>query len=169
MIYRVIRKLKSVLYHMIIEPDIKRNFAECGKDSHIDYGGDFVPLKNIYVGEHVSIGPGARFWTTRAKIYIEDYALFGPSVTIITGDHRKDVVGKHIIELTDADKTSADDQDVIIGKGAWVGAGAIILKGVHIGDDAIVAAGSIVTKDVAPFTIVGGSPAHFIKKRFKEN
>ena len=57
----------------------------------------------------------------------------------------------------------------MIGKGAWIGAGAIILKGVHIGADAIVAAGSVVTKDVAPYTIVGGAPAHFIKSRFSED
>lgn len=110
MIYRAIRKLKAVLYHAIVEPDIKRSFAECGKDSHIDSGGDFFPLSNIHVGNHASIGVNARFWTTRAKIYIEDYALFGPGVTIITGDHRKDIIGKHIIELTDADKTAEDDQ-----------------------------------------------------------
>ena len=57
----------------------------------------------------------------------------------------------------------------MIGKGAWIGAGTIILKGVHIGSDAIVAAGSVVTKDVAPYTIVGGAPAHFIKERFSED
>lgn len=161
--------MKAVLYHAIVEPDIKRSFAECGKDSHIDSGGDFFPLSNIHVGNHASIGVNARFWTTRAKIYIEDYALFGPGVTIITGDHRKDIIGKHIIELTDTDKTAEDDQDVVIGRGAWIGAGAIILKGVHIGADAIVAAGSVVTKDVAPYTIVGGAPAHFIKNRFSED
>ena len=166
MIYRVIRKLKAVLYHAIVEPDIKRSFAECGKDSHIDSGGDFFPLSNIHVGNHASIGVNARFWTTRAQIYIEDYALFGPGVTIITGDHRKDVIGKHIIELTDADRTAEDDQDVVIGKGAWIGAGAIILKGVHIGADAIVAAGSVVTKDVPPYAIVGGVPAKVLKYRF---
>lgn len=67
MIYRAIRKLKAVLYHAIVEPDIKRSFAECGKDSHIDSGGDFFPLSNIHVGNHASIGVNARFWTTRAK------------------------------------------------------------------------------------------------------
>ena len=118
MIYRAIRKMKAVLYHAIIEPDIKRSFAECGRDSHVNSGGDFYPLTNIHVGDHVSIGANARFWTTRAQIYIEDYALFGPDVTIITGDHRKDVIGKHIIELTDADRAAEDDQDVVIGKGA---------------------------------------------------
>lgn len=94
--------------------------------------------------------------------------MFGPDVTIITGDHRKDVIGKHIIELKDADKTEEDDQDVVIGKGAWIGAGTIILKGVHIGEDAIIATGSVVTKDVAPYTVVGGVSVHFIKERFSE-
>ena len=169
MIYRAIRKLKAVLYHAIVEPDIKRSFAECGKDSHIDSGGDFFPLSNIHVGNHASIGVNARFWTTRAQIYIEDYVLFGPDVTIITGDHRKDVIGKHIIELKDADKTEEDDQDVVIGKGAWIGAGTIILKGVHIGEDAIIAAGSVVTKDVPHYTVVGGLPAKVIRERFSED
>lgn len=169
MIYRAIRKLKAVLYHAIVEPDIKRSFAECGKDSHIDSGGDFFPLSNIHVGNHASIGVNARFWTTRAQIYIEDYVLFGPDVTIITGDHRKDVIGKHIIELKDADKTEEDDQDVVIGKGAWIGAGTIILKGVHIGEDAIIAAGSVVTKDVPHYTVVGGVPAKVIRERFSKD
>lgn len=168
MIYRAIRKMKAVWHRAVIEPDIRRSFAACGRDSHIGPGGDFYPLRNIHVGNHVSIGENARFWTTRAQIYIEDYVLFGPDVTIITGDHRKDVVGKHIIELTDADKTADDDRDVVIGKGAWIGAGTMILKGVHIGADAVVAAGSVVTKDVAPYTIAGGSPARFIKNRFSE-
>lgn len=69
MIYRVIRKLKAVLYHAIVGPDIKHSFAECGKDSHIESGGDFFPLSNIHIGNHASIGVNARFWTTRAQIY----------------------------------------------------------------------------------------------------
>lgn len=169
MMYRALRKIKAVLYHKLVEPSIKRSLANCGKSSHIEPGGDFYPLSRIHIGEHVSIGPNARLWTSRADIYIEDYALFGPGVTIITGDHRKDVIGKHISELTDDDKVPEDDKDVVIGKGAWLGANVTVLKGVTIGDDAIVAAGSVVTKDVAPYTIVGGNPAHYIKDRFGED
>ncbi len=54
---------------------------------------------------------------------------------------------------------------VRIGHDTWIGHGAIILKGVTIGDGAIVASHSVVTKDVAPYTIVGGIPAKFIKRR----
>lgn len=53
-----------------------------------------------------------------------------------------------------------------IGNDVWIGFGAIIMDGVKIGDGAVVAAGAVVTKDVAPYTIVGGVPAKFIKNRF---
>jgi acetyltransferase-like isoleucine patch superfamily enzyme len=52
---------------------------------------------------------------------------------------------------------------VIIKRNAWIGAAATILPGVTIGENAVVAAGAVVTKDVAPNTIVGGVPAKFIK------
>lgn len=55
-----------------------------------------------------------------------------------------------------------------IGNDVWIGTGAIILKGVNIGDGAVVAAGAVVTKDVPPYTIVGGVPANVIRKRFSD-
>ncbi|MGV2874569.1 CatB-related O-acetyltransferase [Macrococcus capreoli] len=58
---------------------------------------------------------------------------------------------------------------VVIGNDVWIGVGTIILQGVTIGDGAIIAAGSVVTKDVAPYNIVGGIPAKLIKKRFEDD
>ena len=57
------------------------------------------------------------------------------------------------------------EADINIGTDVWIGSNAVILKGVTIGDGAIVAAGAVVTKDVQPYTIVGGVPAKFIKNR----
>lgn len=71
----------------------------------------------------------------------------------------------------------SDDQDffawrrqahVTIGHDVWIGHGAIILAGRSIGTGAVVAGGAVVTKDVAPYTIVGGTPAKVIKRRFDE-
>lgn len=58
--------------------------------------------------------------------------------------------------------------DIIIGNDVWIGYEAVILAGVTIGDGAIVGAGSVVTKDIPPYTIVGGVPARPIRKRFSE-
>lgn len=58
-----------------------------------------------------------------------------------------------------------DDRPVAIGNDVWIGGNCMILPGVTIGDGAVVAAGSVVTKGVAPFTIVGGVPARLLKER----
>lgn len=67
-----------------------------------------------------------------------------------------------------ANVTAAWDNkgDIIIGNDVWIGYEAVIMAGVHIGDGAIIAARAVVTKDVLPYTIVGGTPAKEIRKRF---
>ena len=66
--------------------------------------------------------------------------------------------------------TSAWDNkgDIVIGNDVWIGFEAVILSGVTIGDGAIIGARAVVTKDVPPYTIVGGVPARPIRKRFSE-
>ena len=56
--------------------------------------------------------------------------------------------------------------DIIIGNDVWIGAKSTVMSGVTIGDGSVVAAGSLVTKDVAPYSVVGGNPAKHIKYRF---
>jgi acetyltransferase-like isoleucine patch superfamily enzyme len=56
--------------------------------------------------------------------------------------------------------------DIIIGNDVWIGAKSTIMSGVKIGDGAIVAAGALVTKDVEPYSVVGGNPAKLLKYRF---
>ncbi len=71
-------------------------------------------------------------------------------------------------ELDKADVASAWDNkgDIVIGNDVWIGYEAVIMAGVHIGDGAIVGTRAVVTKDVPPYTIVGGVPAKEIRKRF---
>lgn len=126
----------------------------------------FLPVLAHRIGDRVSIGPDARLWSSVAYIRIEDFVVIGPHVTVITGNHRIDAVGKYITELTEKDKCPEDDSDVTIGTGAWIGANVTILKGVHVGRESVVAAGSVVTHDVPPYTIVGGVPARYIRDRF---
>jgi len=116
--------------------------------------------KDLNLGEFVFIASGARIYR---NVSIGDYTMLAPNVWIIGGDHRTDVSGVPMIFAgREGYKTTS------IGIDVWVGARAIILVGVSIGDGAVIAAGSVVTKDVAPFTIVGGVPAKEIGRRFSE-
>jgi carbonic anhydrase/acetyltransferase-like protein (isoleucine patch superfamily) len=63
----------------------------------------------------------------------------------------------------------AEHSQVVIGNDVWMGAGSLILGGINIGDGAVIAAGAIVTRDVEPYSVVGGIPAKLIRYRFPEN
>lgn len=105
---------------------------------------------------------------TRANIIIGDHVMFGPNVTMITGGHRMDLVGKYMNSITDDEKIPENDQDIILKGDNWISVNVTILKGVTIGEGAVVAAGAVVTRDVQPYCIVGGVPARLIKMRFDE-
>jgi acetyltransferase-like isoleucine patch superfamily enzyme len=169
-VFKFIYKLFEFSYKgfnkIVIVPGLKASFGHCGKNVRIAYNVDIKGGKNCFIGEGSQIGPHSLFWTTRAKILIGNKVLMGPYVTIITGDHRTDVVGKHIIDVSDDEKLPANDADVIIHDGVWISSNVIILKGVTIGEGAVIAAGAVVTNDVEPYTIYAGVPARKIRNRF---
>lgn len=117
-----------------------------------------------HIGDNVSIGENATFWSTIADLRIGSNVMFGPNCIIMTGDHRIDQLG---VYLRDAYDDPGNTQNpVIIEDDVWVGAGVIILKGVTIHTGSVIAAGSVVTKNVDAYAIYGGVPAKKIKNRF---
>lgn len=74
--------------------------------------------------------------------------MFGPNVSIVTGNHRIDVIGKYMVDVKE--KREIDDQSVVIEDDVWIGRGATILKGVTIGRGSVIGAGTIITKNVDP-------------------
>lgn len=73
-------------------------FAECGDNVSVGKLCDFIP-SHIHCGHHVSIGSHASFIAAKAHIYIGNYVMFGPNVTIRGGDHRTDLIGRHLYEV----------------------------------------------------------------------
>ena len=104
-----------------------------------------------------------------APVILGDNIMFGPGVMMITGDHRTDVIGKYMIEVTEAEKLPENDAPIVIEGDNWIGANVTILKGVTIHEGAVVAAGAVVTKDVPAYAIVGGVPAKVLRCRFTED
>ena len=150
---------------LLLQKYRKRKLTSCGREVYIPK--DCHLEGDIRIGSHVTLGCGSWFVSTRAAIHIHDHVIFGPNVTIYTGNHQTDLVGKHISEITDLDKTDPNlDQDVVIESGCWIGTRAIILKGVTIGRGSVIGAGAVVTKDVPPYSIYVGVPQARTFSRF---
>ena len=164
-IYMIYDFAKRGIHKWIIVPFLRSSFRKCGKDVSVGQKC-FITYKNVCVGNHSSIGYGALFMSTRASVLIGNHVMFGPRVTIITGNHRTDIIGRYMNSIQDFEKEAEDDQDVVIMDDVWIGANVTILKGVTIKEGSIVAAGSVVTKDVDPYSIYGGVPAKKIRDRF---
>ena len=133
----------------------------------VGYPYNIRGVENIIADEPMSIGPNSTIYTTRAKLIIKSHFIAGPNLTIITGDHHY-MVGKFIDQVKDEDKLPENDPDIVIEEDVWCGANVTIMKGVTIGRGSIVAAGAVVTKSCSPYSIIGGVPAKFIKKKFTE-
>jgi acetyltransferase-like isoleucine patch superfamily enzyme len=124
----------------------------------------FLPYVNIIGADKVKIGSGVdiNYYTTIVAfdhITIGNDVLIGPYVLIHSGNHRFDDLSMPI-------RLQGHMQAPIhIGDNVWIGAHAVILKGVTIGDGAVIAAGAIVNRDVEPYTIVAGIPGKRIGER----
>lgn len=154
-------------WHYMENALLKKTIASCGENVSFPYDVKLYG-RDIHIGNNVIVGSGSLLMCDGAPIYIGDDVMFGPRVTVITGDHRIDYVGKYMFDVRGADKLPENDQPVIFKGDNWIGANATILKGVTVGEGAVVAAGAVVTKDVAPYTIVGGVPAKYIGDRFTQ-
>lgn len=157
-------------YEFVFEDFLKyKGLGTCGRNVVIPDGFRVFGKDNLYIGNDVSIGINNVFMCTRTEIRIGNHVMFGPGVTIITGNHRTNVVGKYMTELTDADKEVSDDLPIVLEGDNWIGANATILKGCTIGKGAIIAAGAVVTANVPAYAIWGGILAKHLKYRFTES
>jgi acetyltransferase-like isoleucine patch superfamily enzyme len=117
------------------------------------------PNAIINIGNNVGISNSLIYSIN--SITIEDDVLIGGGCQILDNDfHSLD----YKIRITDFDQQNVRSEPIIIRKGAFIGTGSIVLKGVDIGEQSIIAAGSVVTKNIPPFEIWGGNPARFLKK-----
>ncbi|MDO4356840.1 MAG: CatB-related O-acetyltransferase [Clostridia bacterium] len=118
-----------------------------------------VNRDRLVIGKFCSIACGARFLFNSANHALGSLSTYPfPIFYEEWGLDRS-----HVTEAWD------NRGDIIVGSDVWIGYEAVILSGVTIGDGAIIGARAVVTKDVPPYTIVGGAPARAIRRRFSED
>jgi acetyltransferase-like isoleucine patch superfamily enzyme len=123
------------------------------------YPGAYLDhTQNISAGRSLAINTGA-FISARAPLRFGNGVLVGPNVVIVTSNHRYDLPDRPISEQGHV------LSPITIGDDCWIGANAVILAGVNLAEGTIVSAGSVVTRDTEPYSIVAGSPAEKIGSR----
>ena len=157
-LFKLAHLFRRGVHKVLVMPCEKACLASCGQNVTIGRDAD-ITYDRVYAGNNVSLGDGVRILSTRADVVIGDNVMFGPQVFIVTGNHRTDILDRPMISLRDEDKLPENDQNVVFEGDNWVGARAIILKGVTVGGGSVIAAGAVVVHDVPPFSIVGGCPA----------
>ena len=119
-----------------------------------------TPESPIRIGANFSANANVMI-NARGKGYITigDNVLIGPNVVLRSNNH--------VIELGDAliSEQGMTEGTIVIGDDVWIASNAVILQNVAIGDGAVIAAGAVVTKDIPPYTVVGGVPARTIGTR----
>ena len=149
----ILRWVGHVPFHFVRRWTYKLAGIKIGRGSTIHMWADFFDPSKISIGEDSIIGDHA-FLDGRAPLMIGNHVDIASQVLIYNSKH--DINDPEFIPVA---------EPVEIGDYVFIGPRAIIQSGVKIGKGAIVAAGAVVTKDVAPFTVVGGVPAQVIGER----
>ena len=136
-----------------------KQLGAMGEGTIIRPSASLTNPQNIFLGKNVHINRNAYLWAgEHSQISIGDNFVSGPGFFITSDNHG--IKKEQLIR-----EQEGVEKDVVIGSDVWLGAYAIVLPGVKIGDGAVVAAGSVVTKDVVSYAIVGGVPAKLIGDR----
>ena len=127
----------------------------CGKKVNIEKNAVFSA--KVSLGSRSGIGINARI---NGRCVIGNDVMMGTDCVIITRSHRHDRT-----DIPMMDQGFEEERPVFVGNDVWLGDRGIILPGVHIGDGCIIGAGSVVTRDIPPYSVAAGIPAKVIKDR----
>jgi len=149
---------KKIILHQRFK---KKKFAFLGRSVDVrQYNSHFLYPQNISIGDFAKIQDYA-FFDGVGGITLGECSIVGPHVTVLTSNHNYHE--KHTT-LLPFDNIMIK-KTVIIGNYCWIGRGVTILPGVSIGKACVVGAGSVVSKNVDDYTVVGGNPASCIRQR----
>lgn len=141
------RKVRALCGKLILE--------HCGKNVNIEKGASFG--KYVSLGDNSGIGINAMISN---YVTIGKNVMMGPECMIFTSNHEFSNT-----EIPMCQQGFSEPRPVCIEDDVWIGARVIILPGVKIGRGSVIGAGSVVTKDVEEYTVVGGNPAKVLKRR----
>lgn len=188
MVIHFLKILSKQVFQMIFEiwalAKLKKKYKNCdfykgAKIANSEFGNYNVVFNNVLmdgcnIGDHTYIQKG----TSMFNVNVGKFCSIASNVSIGPGIHKIDGVSTHpsfylketpLIKKFSNENLFVASKTTTIGNDVWIGEKVIILDGITVGTGSIIAAGSVVTKDVAPYSMVGGIPAKIIKFRFSND
>ena len=153
-----LRRIADVLPHPARVWLYRCFLGKLGRSPLVDQGIYFRYPRRVFIADDVSINRGCEFFPSAqiktGTITVLDHVAIGPNVRFYAASH-------------DYWTLALDDvaAPIVVDRNVWIGADSIILPGVTIGEGAVIGAGSVVTKDVPPYTVAVGNPARVVKSR----
>ncbi len=152
--------VEVVYAQMVAFTEPRSRLARCGSGVYFNRRCSITSPERVRIGNSVKFGPENRLWASpNATLTIEDDALLGPNVTLVTSNHG---TADLALPIHAQDWIEAD---VVLGRNCWLGANVVVLPGVTIGEGAVIAAGAVVTASIPAFAIAAGVPAKVINYR----
>ena len=179
LLFEIIKKMRYSISADRIGPDVpfthwklhfrksmiklcKKKFKKFSDSSEIRSGAYVIGCSKIEIGNRVIIRPACMLFgesaTLSTSISIEDDVMLGAGVHIYINNHKFDRQ-----DIPFIDQGYYPDESVIIKKGSWIGANAILLPGITIGENTVIGAGSVVTKSIPSNVVAAGNPARILK------
>lgn len=157
----ILKRIKhgiGIFCHYYVNPNPAK-LGSFGEHASLGIPADLKKPQNIYLYEHSRIGRRSTIMTTGdSKFIMKRESGAAEGLTVITSNHK---------QRLGTFRTGGNDdnvyKDIIVEEDVWIGINVTLLSGAHIGRGAIIGACSVVTKDILPYTIAVGNPAHMIK------
>lgn len=171
---QIMRKLKLVIYYMLISKLPHSRFLKAANKIRCWYLSNVLKITekgslnffeyNVYIGDASSLKIGANCQINE-NVFIQgakigSFVMIAPNVSILTKGHSFLDTEIPMVQQGDTEELIPEIENDV-----WIGRNAIIMPGVKIGKGSIIGAGAVVTKDVEPYSIVGGIPAKLLRKR----
>lgn len=162
---------KSFRRNMLKSKNVEIDADVIGYQNVFYEGCNGVPARCQFIGTNICIGYKSTLGYNNllsGAITIGKYCQLGSDVAFHASNHPMSYMTTYVNKslFDGALKQLKEDKKITLGNDVWVGHGVIILGNVNVGNGAILAAGSVITKDVEPYTIVAGVPAKTVRKRF---
>jgi galactoside O-acetyltransferase len=177
----IIVNVPGKIGHLLRSGYVRRRLKKAGAGLVVNPGVFITGHENIRLGVNVSLGRNSFMYAHHGSIEIGDNTSINSNTTVGAADSGRIVIGNDVIIAQNVVLRASDHQsesvevlikhqghtggEIVVEDGVWIAANAVVTRNVRIGAHSIVAAGAVVTKDVEPYTVVGGVPAVMIRSR----